>query len=96
MIRYASTWGWIALGRRKDPRHAEAAEYYRALSSTGERISPERFAAAWDLHVRLMDKARISFTDLTSMIIMRECGVSHVLSEDRHFAQVGFGFQSAP
>jgi predicted nucleic acid-binding protein len=35
---FIDTWGWIALGRRKDPRHAEAAEYYTALSRTGERI----------------------------------------------------------
>lgn len=112
---FIDTWAWIALGRRKDPRHADAAEYYRALSRTGERIytsdhvldeaitltfrregfaeatyfinaiieaassgqiiiervTPEHFAAAWDLRVRLKDKVRISFTDLTSMIIMR-------------------------
>ena len=35
---FIDTWGWIALGRRKDPRHDEAAEYYRALSRTDERI----------------------------------------------------------
>lgn len=137
---FIDTWGWIALGRRKDPRHDEAAEYYRALSRTDERIytsdyvldeaitlifrresfaeaarfvnsiiasassgyiiveqiSPERFAAAWDLRLRLKDKARISFTDLTSMIVMRERGVKHVLTDDKHFAQVGLGFELAP
>ncbi len=35
---FIDTWGWIALGRRKGLRHAEAAEYYRALNRTGERI----------------------------------------------------------
>ena len=137
---FIDTWGWIALGRRKDPRHDEAAEYYRALSRTGEQIytsdyvldeaitlifrresfaeaarfvnsiiasassryiiveqiSPERFAAALDLRLRLKDNARISFTDLTSMIVMRERGVKHVLTEDKHFAQVGLGFESVP
>ncbi|MBP7892883.1 MAG: type II toxin-antitoxin system VapC family toxin [Firmicutes bacterium] len=137
---FIDTWGWIALGRRKDPRHAEAAECYRALGRAGERvytsdyvldeaitlifrrevfaeavrfissiteaansgyiiierITPERFAAAWDLRVQLKDKVRISFTDLTSMIIMRECGARHVLTEDKHFAQVGLGFELAP
>jgi len=137
---FIDTWGWIALGRRKHPRHDEAAEYYRALSRTDERIytsdyvldeaitlifrresfaeaarfvnsiiasassryiiveqiSPERFAAAWDLRLRLKDKARISFTDLTSMIVMRERGVKHVLTDDKHFAQVGLGFELAP
>ncbi len=61
-----------------------------------ERITPERFAAAWDLRVRLKDKARVSFTDLTSMVVMRECKVKNVLTEDRHFAQVGLGLKLVP
>ena len=137
---FIDTWGWIALGRRKDPRHDEAAEYYKALSRAGERIyttdyvldeaitlifrretfaeaarfvgsiiaaarsgyitveqiSPERFGAAWDLRLRLKDKVRISFTDLTSMIVMREREVRHVLTDDKHFLQVGLGFELAP
>jgi len=137
---FIDTWGWIALGRRREPRHEEVAEYYRALCSRGERIytsdyvldevitlifrrenfdeaarfinaiiaaagagyvnieriTPERFAAAWDLRVRLNDKARISFTDLASMIVMRECKVASVLTEDKHFLQVGLGLELAP
>ncbi|HAI86649.1 MAG TPA: nucleic acid-binding protein [Firmicutes bacterium] len=137
---FVDTWGWIALGHRKDARHREAAEYYRSLSRIGERIytsdyvldetitfifrrenfdeasrfasaiiaaassgyinieriNPERFAAAWDLRVSLKDKARISFTDLTSMIVMKERKVTNVLTEDKHFAEVGLGFQLVP
>lgn len=137
---FVDTWGWIALGHRKDARHREAAEYYRNLSCTGERIytsdyvldetitlifrresfdeasrftsaiiaaagsgyisiervTPERFAAAWDLRVSLKDKARISFTDLTSMIVMKERKVMNVLTEDKHFTEVGLGLQLAP
>jgi preprotein translocase subunit Sec63 len=39
---------------------------------TIERVTSERFAAAWKLRQRFQDKPKISFTDLTSMIIMRE------------------------
>ena len=71
-----------------------------AAASSGyisiERITPERFAAAWDLRVSLKDKARISFTDLTSMVVMKERKVTSVLTEDKHFTQVGLGFQLAP
>lgn len=137
---FIDTWGWIALGCRREPRHEEVAEYYKTLRSRGERIytsdyvidevitlifrrqnfdegvrfidaiieaagagyvsiehiTPEHFAAAWDLRVRLNDKARISFTDLSSMIVMQEREVASVLSEDKHFVQVGLGFQLAP
>jgi len=37
-----------------------------------EAINPERFAAAWRLRLRYRDKPRISFTDLTSFVVMRE------------------------
>ena len=39
---FIDTWGWIALGRYKDPRHAEAAEYYRALNRTGSHSCTPR------------------------------------------------------
>jgi predicted nucleic acid-binding protein len=137
---FIDTWGWIALGHRREPRHEEVAEYYRTMSSRGERIytsdyvidevitlifrrqnfdeaarfinailaaasagyvsiehiTPERFAAAWDLRVRFNDKPRMSFTDLASIIVMKECKVASVLSEDKHFVQVGLGFQLVP
>ena len=59
-----------------------------------ETISSERFAAAWKLRLRYKDKPRISFTDLTSFVVMRESGIRHVLTGDAHFHQVGLGFQT--
>lgn len=137
---FIDTWGWIALGHRKDARHAEASEYYRALSRVGERIytsdyvldetitiifrresfreasrfmqaiiaaagagyisieriTAERFAAAWDMRLRFADKATVSFTDLTSMVVMKEQGVVNILTEDKHFAEVGLGYHLVP
>ena len=61
-----------------------------------ERVTPGRFFAAWELRKRFQDKPRISFTDLTSMLIMDERGIHQVLTEDRHFIQVGMGFSKLP
>lgn len=137
---FVDTWGWMALGNRRDARHAEIAELFRSLRSAGcpiytsdyvvdelatllfrreafpravafvetlmsaaaagqlaiERVTAERFAAAWELRVRLEDKPMISFTDLTSMVLMRDRGIQQVLTEDAHFSYVGFDFQILP
>jgi len=61
-----------------------------------ERVSAERFEAALELRRRFRDKPGISFTDLTSMAIMQELGISDVLTADRHFEQVGLGFRLYP
>lgn len=61
-----------------------------------ETISPERFATAWKLRLRYKDKPRISFTDLTSFVVMRESGIRQVITGDAHFSQVGLGFQIVP
>lgn len=52
---------------------------------TVERITSDRFASAWRLRKRFQDKPRISFTDLTSMAIMKEREITKVLTEDEHF-----------
>jgi len=137
---FIDTWGWLALGHRRDPRHQEVKAFYGALQEEGalcyttdyvldelitllfrrevfeeavhfvegtfqaveegrlivERITSERFSSAWRLRKRLQDKPKISFTDLTSMVIMKEKGIKRVLTEDEHFLQVGMGFQKAP
>lgn len=54
-----------------------------------EWIGPERFARARDLMLSHVDKS-YSFTDCTSFIVMRDLGIRHVLTKDRHFAQAGF------
>lgn len=61
-----------------------------------EWVDLERFHRTWELRKKLQDKPRISFTDLSSMIIMQERGIESVLSDDQHFIQVGFGFNLLP
>ena len=44
-----------------------------------ERITPERFEQAKQLRLKFQDKPRISFTDLTSMVVMEELGITDIL-----------------
>ena len=68
----------------------------RAGSIALEPITSERFQSAYRLRLRYRDKPRISFTDLTSITVMRELGIRHVLTGDAHFTQVHLGFQVLP
>ena len=61
-----------------------------------EAITPSRFREAYRLRIQLQDKATISFTDLTSMCLMQELGLVHVVTQDSHFLQVGLGFEILP
>lgn len=61
-----------------------------------EFITPERFMKSRELRLRFKDKPRISFTDLSSIVIMEEFSISNILTEDRHFTHVGKGFQIVP
>ena len=61
-----------------------------------ERITAERFEKAKRLRTKFQDKPRISFTDLTSMVVMTELGITSILTQDGHFTQVGMGFQKIP
>lgn len=61
-----------------------------------EQVTPERFKLAWRLRLRYRDNPRISFTDLTSFVVMRELGLRRVLTGDVHFEQVGLGFVRVP
>jgi predicted nucleic acid-binding protein len=61
-----------------------------------EHVTPERFGGAWRLRLRYQDKPHISFTDLTSFVVMRELGLRQVLTGDAHFEQVGLGFVRLP
>jgi predicted nucleic acid-binding protein len=51
-----------------------------------EPITAERFTRAYRLRLRYRDKPRISFTDLTSFVVMAELGIRDVLTADAHFA----------
>jgi uncharacterized protein len=61
-----------------------------------ERVTPERFQTAWELRLRYRDKPRISFTDLTSFVVMKEMGLTSVISGDAHFEHAGLGFRRIP
>jgi len=79
---------------------AEAERFSKALFAspflTIEQVTPERFNAALSLRLKLADKPRISFTDLTSMVIMSELRVADILTADVHFTHVGLGFRLLP
>jgi len=134
------TWGWLALGHRRDSHHEEIKALYQQFRKdnvhlyttdyvldevmtlifrregfteavsfmegifqasreghlTIERVTSERFAAAWELRKRFHDKPKISFTDLTSMVIMRDRNIKKVLTDDDHFTHLGIDLQKVP
>ncbi|MEH2425563.1 MAG: hypothetical protein V7K48_33110 [Nostoc sp.] len=56
----------------------------------------ERFSLTEALRSKFIDKPLISFTDLTSMVVMQEFGIRTILTADAHFTHVGMGFQLVP
>ena len=54
-----------------------------------ERVDADRFERARQLFFQYRDKG-FSFTDCASFAIMRELRLTHVLTTDRHFHQMGF------
>jgi predicted nucleic acid-binding protein len=60
------------------------------------RITEERFAQTQVLRSKFLDKPLISFTDLTSMVVMQEYNITIILTEDAHFTHVGMGFELVP
>lgn len=54
-----------------------------------ERVESDRFERARDLFFQYRDKD-LSFTDCTSIAVMREFRLTTVMTTDRHFHQVGF------
>lgn len=58
-----------------------------------ERITPESFEQAKALRLRFQDKPWISFTDLSSMVVMDELSIRYILTGDAHFGRVGMGFR---
>lgn len=61
-----------------------------------EWITPDRFTETKKLRLRLQDKPLISFTDLSSMVVMQELDIPIILTGDAHFTHVGLGFQIMP
>ena len=63
---------------------------------TVEKVSSTRFTEAWKFRLKFQDKPLISFTDLTSMVILKELDIKMILTDDDHFTMVGMGFQKVP
>ena len=62
--------------------------------TTVDRITSQRFLSAWELRKKFKDKQLISFTDITTMVIMRERGIKYILTKDDHFTHVGMGLKT--
>lgn len=54
-----------------------------------ERVDSDRFEKSRALFFHYRDKD-FSFTDCTSFVVMRELRLTHALTTDRHFRQMGF------
>ena len=61
-----------------------------------QEVTESRFSRSINLRKQFSDKPNISFTDLTTMAIMVELGVTDILTADRHFTHVGLGFRALP
>jgi predicted nucleic acid-binding protein len=133
---FIDTWGWLALGHRRDNYHQSVKELYCQLKQQKtliytsdyvldelisllfkrenfqeattfiegimqsaelgnlqiEQVTTDKFQLAYELRKKLNDKPYISFTDLTSMIIMEQLKIQYILTQDDHFLQCGMGF----
>jgi len=58
-----------------------------------ERITKSRFEAAWLLRKRYQDKPNVSFTDLTSIVLMQELAINTVFTGDTHFEEANVGLE---
>ena len=61
-----------------------------------ELIDNRRREKAWELFKKYEDKPDISFTDLTSLVVMSEFKISDVFTGDEHFEKVNLGFKRVP
>jgi len=61
-----------------------------------ERITEARYKAAWSLRKKYQDKPDISFTDLTSFVLMQELVINRVFTGDAHFEEINLGFEILP
>jgi uncharacterized protein len=60
------------------------------------QINEFRFSQTQLLRLKYLDKPQISFTDLTSALVMKEFNIQRILTEDAHFTQIGLGFKLEP
>ena len=72
---------------------AAANAWWQQIDGSGrlrwERVENDRFERARQLFFQYRDKD-LSFTDCTSLAVMRELRLTTVITTDGHFRQVGF------
>jgi predicted nucleic acid-binding protein len=72
---------------------AAASAWWQQIDASArlrwERVEADRFERARHLFFQYRDKA-LSFTDCTSVAIMRELKLTTVITTDGHFRQIGF------
>ena len=78
------------LRARRFPRSAIRAgeTFFKDGVVRVERVTDEDYQQAWDVFASYTDKDR-SFTDCTSLVVMRRLGITTALSLDHHFRQFG-------
>lgn len=59
-----------------------------------QEVTRPRFFKTIELRRQFSDKPNMSFTDLSTVAIMLELGITDILTADRHFTQVGLGFRA--
>jgi predicted nucleic acid-binding protein len=79
-----------ALARTFKREAVEVIEYFLSAADVEiVRLTPELFNQAFDLYTDHRDKAW-GLMDCISFIVMREKGLTDVLTYDQHFIQAGF------
>ena len=56
-------------------------------------IREEYFDDAKKFRLKYNDKPRISFTDFTTMAVMKRRNITRIITKDRHFEEAGMGFE---
>jgi predicted nucleic acid-binding protein len=61
-----------------------------------ERVDWSRFEKTLSMRLKYSDKPDISFTDLSSMVVMEKLAIKAIITADPHFQHVGKIFQIVP
>ncbi len=61
-----------------------------------EKITDKGFKEAWALRKKYADKPDVSFTDLTTFVVMQKRRIRRVFTGDSHFEKVNLGFEITP
>lgn len=60
------------------------------------RVNERYFDEAISLRKKYRDKPDISFTDLTSIVVIKDLQINEILTADKHFLQVGLDIKLLP